>query len=162
MLHAAGSLEAGDEDDAAYFTLSEVLDTLEQELRDAGFILAEQMGMTLLGVRLLDESPVEPSRLLAVARELHQHAQARLAGSRVRVHLCAHVGLVEARQGPAGVEITGGPLADTAGWVVRDASGFATTHEARRACTPEQTSPSLQSPGGESWPGLSRALTRRR
>ena len=116
--------------------LSEVLDTLEQELRDAGFILAEQMGTALLGVRLLEDSSVEPSRLLAVARELHQQAQARLAGSRIRVHLCVHVGLVEARQGPAGVEITGGPLADTAGWVVRDASGFATTHEARRACTP--------------------------
>ena len=92
--------------------------------------------MTLLGVRLLDESPeVEPSALLAVARELHQHAQKRVAESQISVHVCVHVGQVEARGDADGIEITGGPLADTAGWVLRDASGFALTHEARRTCS---------------------------
>ncbi|MFL5347083.1 MAG: serine/threonine-protein kinase [Hyalangium sp.] len=135
VIHAEGVLVPGDEDDAAYTTVSEVLDALEQELRDAGFILAEQMGMALLGVRLLDAPPaLKPAALLAAARGFHQRAQTRAAGSRVSVHLCVHVGQVEARQGPDSVEITGGPLADTAGWVVRDASGFATTPEARRVC----------------------------
>jgi serine/threonine-protein kinase len=70
-----------------------------------------------------------------VAREIHQRTLARISGSRVSVHLCVHVGQVETRQGPDGVEITGGPLTDTAGWVVRDASGFAVTPEASRACS---------------------------
>jgi serine/threonine-protein kinase len=135
VIHAEGVVAAGAEDDAAYTLISEVLDTLEQELRDAGFILAEQMGMALFGVRLLESSPaLEPHVLLASARKLHQRAQAQAAGSRVSVHLCVHVGQVETRQGTDGIEITGGPLADTAGWVVRDASGFATTPEAQRAC----------------------------
>jgi tRNA A-37 threonylcarbamoyl transferase component Bud32 len=135
VIHAEGVLAPGDADDAAYTTISEVLDALEQELRDAGFILAEQMGMALLGVRLLDAPPaLKPAALLATAREFHQRAQARAAGSRVSVHLCSHVGQVEARQGPDSIEITGGPLADTAGWVVRDVSGFALTPEARRDC----------------------------
>jgi serine/threonine-protein kinase len=137
VIHAEGVLMPGAEDDAVYTTVSEVLDALEQELRDAGFILAEQMGMALLGVRLLDASPpLEPSLLLAIARELHQHAQERVADSRVSVHLCAHVGQVEARQGPDGIEITGGPLADTTDWLVRDASGFAITPQALRTCEP--------------------------
>jgi len=136
VLHAEAVLATGAEDDAAYTTVSDVLDALEQELRDTGFILAEQTGMTLLGVRLLDESPeVEPSALLAVARELHQHAQARVAESPVSVHVCVHVGQVEARGAAEGIEITGGPLADTAGWVLRDAGGFALTHDARRTCS---------------------------
>jgi tRNA A-37 threonylcarbamoyl transferase component Bud32 len=136
VLHAEAVVAPGADDDAAYTTVSEVLDGLEQELRKAGFILAEQTGMSLLGVRLLDESPsMEPAALLAVARELHQHAQARAQGSCVSVHLCVHVGHVEARGEAEGIEITGGPLADTAGWVVRDASGFATTNEARRTCS---------------------------
>ncbi len=135
VIHAEGVLAPGADEDAAYTTLSEVLDTLEQELRDAGFILAEQMGMALLGVRLLDAPPsLKPAALLAAAREFHLRAQERVAGSRVSVHICVHVGLVETRQGPDNIEITGGPLADTAGWVVRDASGFAITPDARRAC----------------------------
>jgi serine/threonine protein kinase len=137
VIHAEGVLTPGDEDDAAYTLISEVLDALEQELRNVGFILAEQTGMALLGVRLLDDPPpLKPSLLLEVARELHQHAQERVAGSRVSVHLCVHVGHMEARQGPDGIEITGGPLADTAGWLVREASGVALTPEARRACEP--------------------------
>jgi eukaryotic-like serine/threonine-protein kinase len=136
VLHAEAVLAAGAEDDAAYSTVSAALDALEQELRDTGFILAEQTGMTLLGVRLLEESPeVEPSALLAVARELHQHTQARVAKSPVSVHVCVHVGQVEARGDADGIEITGGPLADTAGWVIRDASGFTLTHDARRTCS---------------------------
>lgn len=136
VLHAEAVIADGAEDDAAYSTVSDVLDALEQELRDTGFILAEQTGMTLLGVRLLDESPeVEPSALLAIARGLHQYAQTRVANSPVSVHVCVHVGQVEARGNAAGIEITGGPLADTAGWVLRDASGFALTHEARRTCS---------------------------
>jgi serine/threonine protein kinase len=135
VVHAEAVLPPGEEDDAAYTLVSEVLDGLEQELRDMGFILAEQMGTALLGVRLLDEpSPLDPPLLLQVARELHKHAQERTSGSRVNVRLCVHVGQVEARKGADGIEITGGPLADTAGWVVRDASGFAMTPEARRAC----------------------------
>ncbi|MFL5347084.1 MAG: serine/threonine-protein kinase [Hyalangium sp.] len=135
VIHAEGVLAPGDEDDAAYTTVSEMLDALEQELRDAGFILAEQTGMALLGVRLLDDPPpLKPSLLLEVARELHQHAQQRVANSRVSVHLCAHMGQVEARQSPDGLEVTGGPLADTTGWLVRDASGFAITPDAQRAC----------------------------
>jgi serine/threonine-protein kinase len=136
VLHAEAVIADGAEDDAAYSTVSDALDALEQELRDTGFILAEQTGMTLLGVRLLDESPeVEPSALLAVARELHQHTQARVAESPVSVHVCVHVGQVEARGDADGIEITGGPLADTAGWVLRDSSGFALTHDARRTCS---------------------------
>ncbi len=137
VIHAEGVLAPGADEDAAYTTLSEVLDALEQELRDAGFILAEQTGLALLGVRLLDDPPpLKPSLLLELARELHQHARHRVAGSRVSVHLCAHIGQVEARQGPDGTEVSGGPLADTAGWLVRDASGFATTPHALRACAP--------------------------
>jgi serine/threonine-protein kinase len=135
VIHAEGVVPTGVEDDEAYTTLSEVLDALEQELRDAGFLLVEQMGMALLAVRLLDGSPpLAPPSLLTTARELHRHAQARLSGSRVSVQLCAHVGQVETRPGPDGIEITGGPLTDTAGWVVRDTSGFATTADARRVC----------------------------
>jgi tRNA A-37 threonylcarbamoyl transferase component Bud32 len=137
VLHAEGVIVAGEEDDAAYTAAATVLDALEQDLRDLGFILAEQMGLTLLGVWLLDEtSHLKPQALLALARELHQRTQARAAGSNVSVHLCVHVGQVETRQGPDGPEITGGPLADTAGWVVRDASGLAVTPEASRTSLP--------------------------
>jgi serine/threonine-protein kinase len=136
VIHAEAVIAPGAEDDAAYTLVSDALDALEQELRDTGFILAEQTGMTLLGVRLLEESPeVKPFALLSVARELHHHTQARVADSPVSVHLCAHVGQLEARGDADGIEITGGPVADTAGWVLRDASGFALTHEARRACS---------------------------
>jgi serine/threonine-protein kinase len=136
VIHAEGVIAAGEEDDAAYTAASTVLDALEQDLRDLGFILAEQMGLTLLGVWLLDEHPsMKPQALLSMARELHKRTQVRTAGSHVSVHLCVHVGQVETRQGPDGAEITGGPLADTAGWVVRDASGLAVTHEANRACS---------------------------
>jgi serine/threonine-protein kinase len=53
----------------------------------------------------------------------------------VSVHTCVHVGQVDARRGPDGLDITGGPLADIAGWVVRDASGFGVTPSAARVCT---------------------------
>ncbi|HEX8822485.1 MAG TPA: protein kinase, partial [Archangium sp.] len=136
-LHAEVELEEGAEDDAAYATVADVLDGLEQELRAAGFVLAVQTGMALLGVRLIDESPLqEPYALLETARKLQERARARTAGSRVSVRTCVHVGQVDARRGPDGIDITGGPLADIAGWVVRDASGFAVTPSAARACTP--------------------------
>ncbi len=134
-LHAEVVLEEGAEDDAAYTAVAEVLDALEQDLRGAGFVLAVQTGMALLGVRPLDEPPrMEPRVLLETARELHERARARAAGSRVSVHTCVHVGQVDARRGPDGIDITGGPLADIAGWVVRDASGFGVTPAAARAC----------------------------
>ncbi|WP_239470090.1 serine/threonine-protein kinase [Archangium violaceum] len=135
-LHAEVVLEDGAEDDEAYATVSEVLDALEQDLRAAGFVLAVQTGMALLGVRMLDEpSRAEPRALLETARELHRRAQERAAGTRVSVHACAHVGQVDARRGPDGLEVTGGPLADIAGWVVRDASGLGITPSAARACS---------------------------
>ncbi|WP_369945996.1 serine/threonine-protein kinase [Vitiosangium sp. GDMCC 1.1324] len=135
-LHAEVVLEEGAEDDAAYATVSEVLDGLEQDLRAAGFVLAVQTGMALLGVRPLDEPPrADAHTLLETARELHQRAQARAAGTRVSVRACAHVGQVDARRGPEGIEVTGGPLADIAGWVVRDTSGFGVTPSAARAST---------------------------
>ncbi|WP_395838474.1 serine/threonine-protein kinase [Archangium violaceum] len=135
-LHAEVVLEEGTEDDAAYVTVSEVLDGLEQDLRAAGFVLAVQTGMALLGVRPLDEPPrVDAHGLMETARELHQRACARAAGTRVSVHACVHVGQVDARRGPEGIEVTGGPLADIAGWVVRDASGFGVTPSAARACS---------------------------
>jgi tRNA A-37 threonylcarbamoyl transferase component Bud32 len=134
--HAEVELVQGAEDDAAYATVSEVLDTLEQELRAAGFVLAVQTGMALLGVRLLDEPPhVDPSQLLEMARGLHQRARAQAAGSPVRIQACVHVGQVDARHGADGIEVTGGPLADIAGWVVRDASGLGLTPAATRALT---------------------------
>ncbi len=134
-LHAEVVLEEGAEDDAAYAAVAEVLDALEQDLRAAGFVLAVQTGMALLGVRPLEEPPrLEPHALLVTARELHERARARAAGSRVSVHTCVHVGQVDARRGPDGIDITGGPLADIAGWVVRDASGFGVTPSAARAC----------------------------
>jgi len=135
-LHAEVVLEDGAEDDAAYAAVSEVLDGLEQELRAAGFVLAVQTGTALLGVRPLDEAPrVDAQELLEKARELHQRAQKLAAGTRVSVHACVHVGQVDARRGPEGLDITGGPLADIAGWVVRDASGFGVTPSAARACS---------------------------
>ena len=92
--------------------------------------------MALLGVRPLDEPPhADAHELMEMARELHQRAQARAAGTRVSVHACIHVGQVDARRGPEGIEVTGGPLADIAGWVVRDASGFGITPSAARACS---------------------------
>jgi eukaryotic-like serine/threonine-protein kinase len=134
--HAEVELAEGAEDDAAYATVSEVLDSLEQELRAAGFVLAVQTGMALLGVRLLEAPPrADPSQLLEMARELHQRARALASGSPVSVHACVHVGQVDARRGPDGIEVTGGPLADIAGWVVRDASGFGITPSAARACS---------------------------
>ena len=135
-LHAEVVLEEGAEDDAAYAAVSEVLDGLEQELRAAGFVLAVQTGMALLGVRPLEELPrADAHELLEKARELHQRARKLAAGTRVSVHCCVHVGQVDARRGPEGLDITGGPLADIAGWVVRDASGFGVTPSAARACS---------------------------
>jgi serine/threonine-protein kinase len=131
--HAEVELADGTEDDAAYATVSEVLDTLEQELRAAGFVLAVQTGMALLGVRLLDEG-ADPHQLLETARELHQRARAHATGSPVSVNACVHVGQVDARRGPDGIEVTGGPLADIAGWVVRDANGLGITASAARTC----------------------------
>jgi eukaryotic-like serine/threonine-protein kinase len=135
-LHAEVVLEEGAEDDAAYAAVSEVLDGLEQELRAAGFVLAVQTGMALLGVCPLDEpSHADARELLEKARELHQRARKLAAGTRVSVHACVHVGQVDARRGPEGLDITGGPLADIAGWVVRDANGFGVTPSAARACS---------------------------
>ncbi|HSP79460.1 MAG TPA: serine/threonine protein kinase, partial [Myxococcaceae bacterium] len=128
-------LEEGVEDDEAYATLADVLDGLEQELRAAGFVLAMQTGMALLGVRLLDAlPPAAPHELLELARELHRRATDKAAGSRVSVHACVHVDQVNARHGPDGLEITGGPLADIAGWALRSSSGFSLTPSASRAC----------------------------
>jgi len=133
-LHTEVVLEEGAEDDAAYTTVSEVLDGLEQDLRAAGFVLAVQTGMALLGVRLLDEPPPTDVReLLDAARQMHERAQARARGTRVSVQSCAHVGQVDARRGPEGIDITGGPLTDIADWSVRDASGFGITPAATRA-----------------------------
>jgi serine/threonine-protein kinase len=135
-LHAEVVLEDGAEDDAAYATVSEVLDALEQDLRAAGFVLAVQTGLALLGVRTLEEpARAEPRELLETARELHRRARERAAGTPVSVYACAHVGQVDARRGPDGLEVTGGPLADIAGWVVRDASGLGVTPSAARACS---------------------------
>jgi len=134
-LHAEVVLAEGAEDDASYAAVAEVLDTLEQDLRAAGFVLAVQTGMALLGVRLIDDAPrQEPHALLETARQLHERARAHAAGTSVSVHTCVHVGQVDARRGPDGIDITGGPLADIAGWVVRDASGFGVTPSAARAC----------------------------
>jgi serine/threonine-protein kinase len=134
-LHAEVVLEDGTEDDAAYAIVSEVLDGLEQDLRAAGFVLAVQTGMALLGVRPLDEFPRTSAReLLETARELYQRAQKLVADTRVSVQACVHVGQVDARRGPEGLDITGGPLADIAGWVVRDASGLGITPSVARAC----------------------------
>jgi serine/threonine-protein kinase len=136
-VHAEVVLSEGQEDDAAYATVSEVLDGLEQDLRAGGFLLAVQTGMALLGVRLLDENPpVDARALLETAREFHRKARARTGSSSISVHLCVHVGQVEVRPAPDGLEITGGPVTDMAGWVVRDASGFAVTPVATRACSP--------------------------
>ncbi|HEX8437962.1 serine/threonine-protein kinase, partial [Archangium sp.] len=77
-LHTEVVLEEGAEDDAAYAAVAEVLDGLEQDLRGAGFVLAVQTGMALLGVRPLEEAPrLEPRALLETARELHERARAR-------------------------------------------------------------------------------------
>ncbi|WP_095984364.1 serine/threonine-protein kinase [Cystobacter fuscus] len=133
-LHAEVVIEEGAEDDAAYTTVSEVLDGLEQDLRAAGFVLAVQTGMALLGVRPLDEPPRTGAReLLETAHQLHERAQARARGTRVSVRACVHVGQVDARRGPEGIDITGGPLADIAGWVVRDTNGLGITPAAARA-----------------------------
>lgn len=135
VLYAEGVLAATPQDDEAYALLCEALDELEQALRDSDFILAQQMGTSLLAVRLLDQPlPVALHTLLEAVREFYQRAQERVFGSGVSIHVCVHVGQVEARQGAEGLEITGGPLADTEGWVVRARSGFATTLEVNRAC----------------------------
>jgi eukaryotic-like serine/threonine-protein kinase len=146
-LHAEVVLEEGVEDDEAYATLSEVLDGLERDLHAAGFVLAVQTGTALLGVRLLDApAPGAPHELARLARELHQRARDRVADARVSVQACVHVGQVEARQGSEGLEITGGPLTDIAGWVLRDTSGFALTPSASRACAPPSGALTTTSP----------------
>jgi serine/threonine-protein kinase len=135
-LHAEVVLEQEEqEDEASYTTLFQALDELEQGLRAGGFLIAVQTGTALLGVQLLDDTPpARPHALLAMARELHRQLQARLQGSRLGLHLCAHVGDVEMRQAPEGLEITGGPLTDVAGWVVRNDRELALTPAASRAC----------------------------
>jgi eukaryotic-like serine/threonine-protein kinase len=54
----------------------------------------------------------------------------------VNVRACVHVGQVDARRGPEGIDVTGGPLADIAGWVVRDASGLGITPAAAARLKP--------------------------
>ncbi|MET0404115.1 MAG: protein kinase, partial [Cystobacter sp.] len=133
-VHAEVVLAEGAEDDAAYALVSEVLDGLEQDLRAAGFVLAVQTGMALLGVRPLDEPPrTEAKELLETVRRLHTRARERAAGTPVSVSACVHVGQVDARRGPEGIDVTGGPLADIAGWVVHDESGVGITPAAARA-----------------------------
>ncbi|WP_434386751.1 serine/threonine-protein kinase [Melittangium boletus] len=133
-LHTEVVIDEGAEDDAAYTTVSEVLDGLEQDLRAAGFVLAVQTGMALLGVRPVDEPPATDVRaLLDTARRMHERARELARGTRVSVHSCVHVGQVDARRGPEGIDITGGPLTDITDWSVRDASGFGITPAASRA-----------------------------
>lgn len=125
---------AGEEDEAAWAALGEALDALEQELRAAGFLLALQTGQALLGVRLLEPSsrPLQVRALLETARELYRRTAA--SATAVHVRMGVHVDLVELRQAPEGAEVTGGPLADVAGWQVQDAPGFSLTTAAARAC----------------------------
>lgn len=130
--------EAAHDDDEVYAVLAEVLDSLEQGLRTAGFVLALQTGTALLGIRPLEErSAPDGSRgLLADARELRRRAQAlaeAVPGARARVHVCVHVGPVEAREEAGALEVLGGPLTDVAEWVARDASGFRVTPAAAQA-----------------------------
>lgn len=125
---------AAEEDEAAWAALGEALDALEQELRAAGFLLALQTGQALLGVRLLEPSggPLQARALLETARELCRRATE--SATAVRVRMSVHVDLVELRQAAEGAEVTGGPLADVAGWQVQHAQGFSLTTAAARAC----------------------------
>jgi serine/threonine-protein kinase len=135
-LYAEVELEdATHDDEAAYATLADILDGLEKDLRAAGFVLAMQTGMALLGVRLLEGTPTPEATqpLLESVRALYRRARVLAAGARVRVHACLHVGPVEVRLEADTLEVLGGPLTEVAEWVARDAQGLRLTDAAAHA-----------------------------
>jgi hypothetical protein len=128
-VHAEVELAEGTHDDELFHAaLADVLDRLERELRQLGFLLALQVGTAQLGVRLLE--PAHPllspeAHALREALERMDHTvreQTRRLG--VPLHLCAHVGMVEVRGDGEGLEVLGGPLTELSTWVIHAPEGL--------------------------------------
>ncbi|NMO22475.1 serine/threonine protein kinase [Pyxidicoccus fallax] len=129
----------GQDDDAVYAVLADVLDGLEQGLRGGGFLLALQSGTTLLAVHPLENGAPSPERT-AYLREaenslriLQQAAQRLAEPVSAQVHLCMHLGQAETRGDSGESEVVGGPVTDVGAWRLRTPDGFALTPAASLA-----------------------------
>jgi serine/threonine-protein kinase len=121
-------LSTGDEEepsDEAFEDLSNVLDTVEQTLTHAGFVLVLHTSTALLGVRIAGhDEAVERVALEALAADL-----AAALGSRegrqasVQVALSFKVGQALTRDSGTRQDIVGGPLLDLGTWADASRSG---------------------------------------
>ena len=121
-------LSTGDDEepsDEAFEDLSNVLDTVEQTLTHAGFVLALHTSSALLGVRIAGhDEAVERVALEALATDL-----AATLGSRegrqasVQVALSFKVGQALTRDNGTSQDIVGGPLLDLGTWADASRSG---------------------------------------
>ncbi|MDC0710422.1 serine/threonine-protein kinase [Stigmatella sp. ncwal1] len=123
-VHAEVEIAEGAHDDEVFHaSLADVLDRLERELRQVGFLLALQVGTAQLGIRLLGAehalSAAEANALRTALERmcLEVSEQARRLGA--RLHMCAHVGMVEVRGEAADLEVLGGPLTELSTWVIQ-------------------------------------------
>ena len=128
------------EDDLLVAQLAEVLDSLEAELRQAGFRLHVQTGTALLAVRLLPEDPAaaleERRRLLALGAALAGRRSG--ADPRLQLSVQLHAGAVKVRDSPGGTSFSG-PLLQIESWVAEASPGFRATEAAR---APDNAPPS--------------------
>jgi serine/threonine-protein kinase len=113
-------------DEAELERVADATDLAEAELRGAGFAVPLAVAGAVLGVRLLPaDGSAEALRgeALALGRALHD----RLAGAGGGVAVIVHAGEATVSEGSGGIEITGGPVCETAGWVTPEAAGFYAT-----------------------------------
>ncbi len=109
-------------DDAFLDDLTNVLDTAEQALRSAGFLIPLQTGSAVLGALLLsddsEQSRVERHRAVNAAILLYRALSERpMANPRVHVNVCMHADKALMRSSHQGPEIVGGALLSTGAWV---------------------------------------------
>lgn len=112
-------------DDALLDDLTGILDTAEQAMRSAGFLMPLQTGSALLGALLLpddsEQSRTERERAVDVALPLHQELLQRpTADPRVHVNVCMHADKALIRPSHQGPEIIGGAILSIGAWVPQE------------------------------------------
>jgi len=103
-----------DPDDALIDELEAISALARERLASRGFLLARQLGHTLLFVRLLDSNPELARHLRRASLDASRDLAGELGGrdARVHVNLSLHAGTV----GVVGDKLRPGPLLDAASW----------------------------------------------
>jgi len=105
-------------------------DEAEAALRAAGFALTLATAGRLLGVRLLEAEPGAARAARAAAVALGRTLAAGLPRPGLEVAVHVHAAEAAVRDTSGGPEVAGGPICQTAAWVLEGGAGFHATPEA--------------------------------